>query len=48
MSEGENLEIVRGIYERWAPVWTLRGGAVIRIESVKEREEALEAVGRRD
>ena len=33
---------------RYFQVWTLRGGAVIRIESVKERQEALEAVGRRD
>ena len=33
---------------RYFQVWTLRGGAVIRIESIKEREEALEAVGRRD
>ncbi len=33
---------------RYFQVWTLRGGAVIRIESVKGREEALEAVGRQD
>ena len=33
---------------RYFQVWTLRGGAVIRLESVKEREQALEAVGRRD
>jgi hypothetical protein len=26
-------------------VWTLRGGAVIRIESINEREDALAAVG---
>ncbi len=26
-------------------VWTLRGGSVIRIESISGREEALEAVG---
>ena len=28
--------------------WILRGGAVIRIESVKGREAALEAVGRQE
>jgi ketosteroid isomerase-like protein len=33
---------------RYFQVWTLRGGSVIRIENVMEREEALEAVGRRD
>ena len=33
---------------RYLQVWTLGGGAVIRIESVKGREEALEAVGRQD
>jgi hypothetical protein len=33
---------------RYFQVWTLRGGAVIRIENVKGREEALEAVGRQD
>jgi ketosteroid isomerase-like protein len=26
-------------------VWTFRGGSVIRIESIREREEALEAAG---
>ena len=26
-------------------VWTLRGGSVIRIESIRDRAEALEAVG---
>jgi ketosteroid isomerase-like protein len=30
---------------RYFHVWTFRGGAVIRIESVREREEALEAAG---
>jgi ketosteroid isomerase-like protein len=30
---------------RYFQVWTFRGGAVIRIESVREREEALEAAG---
>jgi ketosteroid isomerase-like protein len=29
-------------------VWTLRGGAVIRIESIMERDEALAAVGLED
>ncbi len=29
-------------------VWTFRGRAVIRLESVREREEALEAVGLRE
>lgn len=33
---------------RYFQVWTLRGGAVIRIESIKERQQALEAVGHRD
>ena len=33
---------------RYFQVWTLRGGAVIRIENIREREEALEAVGRQD
>jgi ketosteroid isomerase-like protein len=32
---------------RYFQVWTFRGGAVIRIESVKERDEALEAAGLR-
>ena len=32
---------------RYFQVWTFRGGAVIRIESVKERQEALEAAGMR-
>jgi ketosteroid isomerase-like protein len=27
-------------------VWTLRGGSIIRIESIMEREDALAAVGR--
>jgi hypothetical protein len=26
-------------------VWTFRGAAIIRIESIREREQALEAVG---
>ena len=30
---------------RYFQVWTLRGGRVIRLEMVREREEALEAVG---
>ena len=33
---------------RYFQVWTFRGGAVIRIESVREREEALEAAGLRE
>jgi ketosteroid isomerase-like protein len=33
---------------RYFQVWTLRGGAVIRIESIKGREEALGAVGRQE
>jgi ketosteroid isomerase-like protein len=32
---------------RYYQVWTLRGGSVIRIESIREREDALEAVGLR-
>lgn len=30
---------------RYWQVWTFRGGSVIRIESIQERAEALEAVG---
>jgi ketosteroid isomerase-like protein len=30
---------------RYFQVWTFRGGSVIRIESIRERAEALEAVG---
>ena len=30
---------------RYFQVWTFRGGAVIRLESVRAREEALEAAG---
>jgi ketosteroid isomerase-like protein len=30
---------------RYYQVWTLRGSSVIRIENIREREEALEAVG---
>ena len=30
---------------RYYQVWTLRGSSVIRIESIRAREEALEAVG---
>ena len=30
---------------RYYQAWTFRGGSVIRIESIREREEALEAVG---
>jgi uncharacterized protein len=33
---------------RYYQVWTFRGGSVIRIESVRERPEALEAAGLRD
>jgi ketosteroid isomerase-like protein len=33
---------------RYFHVWTFRGGRVIRIESVKERGEALEAAGLRE
>jgi hypothetical protein len=29
-------------------VWTFRGDAIIRIESIAEREQALEAVGLRE
>jgi len=30
---------------RYFQVWTFRGGAVIRIENVRERQDALEAAG---
>jgi ketosteroid isomerase-like protein len=30
---------------RYFQVWTFRGGSVVRIESVRTREEALEAAG---
>jgi ketosteroid isomerase-like protein len=33
---------------RYYQVWTFRGGSVIRIESIKHREEALEAAGLRE
>ncbi|HMC06638.1 MAG TPA: nuclear transport factor 2 family protein [Solirubrobacterales bacterium] len=33
---------------RYWQAWTFRGGAVIRIESIKERSEALEAAGLRE
>jgi len=33
---------------RYFQVWTFRGGAVIRLESVRGREEALQAVGLHD
>ena len=33
---------------RYFQVWTFRGGAVIRLESVRGREEALQAVGLQD
>jgi ketosteroid isomerase-like protein len=33
---------------RYYQVWTFRGRSVIRIESIREREEALEAAGLRD
>jgi ketosteroid isomerase-like protein len=33
---------------RYYQVWTFRGNTVIRIESVRERSEALEAVGLRE
>jgi ketosteroid isomerase-like protein len=32
---------------RYFQLWTFRGGAVIRLESVREREEALEVAGLR-
>jgi len=32
---------------RYYQVWTFRGRSVIRIESIREREDALEAVGLR-
>jgi ketosteroid isomerase-like protein len=32
---------------RYFQVWTFRGDAIIRIESILEREQALEAVGLR-
>jgi hypothetical protein len=31
--------------DRYFQVWTFRGDAIIRIESIRERDEALEAVG---
>jgi ketosteroid isomerase-like protein len=33
---------------RYYQVWTFRGGSVIRIESIRERDEALEAAGLAD
>lgn len=33
---------------RYYQVWTFRGKAVIRIESIRERSDALQAVGLRD
>ena len=33
---------------RYYQVWTFRGASVIRIESIKERDEALEAAGLRE
>jgi ketosteroid isomerase-like protein len=36
------------VHMRYFHVWTFRGGAVIRIESVRERQEALEAAGLRE
>jgi ketosteroid isomerase-like protein len=33
---------------RYYQVWTFRGRSVIRIESIREREEALEAAGLRE
>ena len=33
---------------RYFQVWTFRGDAIIRIESIGEREQALEAVGLRE
>jgi ketosteroid isomerase-like protein len=33
---------------RYYQVWTFRGGSVIRIESIREQEDALEAVGLRE
>jgi ketosteroid isomerase-like protein len=32
---------------RYFQVWTFRGGSVIRIESIRDRDDALEAVGLR-
>jgi ketosteroid isomerase-like protein len=33
---------------RYYQVWTFRGRSVIRLESIREREEALDAAGLRD
>jgi ketosteroid isomerase-like protein len=33
---------------RYFQVWTFRGDAIIRIESIREREQAVEAVGLRE
>jgi ketosteroid isomerase-like protein len=33
---------------RYFQVWTFRGDAIIRIESIREREQALHAVGLRE
>ena len=33
---------------RYFQVWTFRGKAIIRVESIRHREEALEAVGLRE
>jgi ketosteroid isomerase-like protein len=33
---------------RYFQAWTFRGGAIVRIESIRERAQALEAVGLRD
>jgi ketosteroid isomerase-like protein len=33
---------------RYFQVWTFRGDSIIRIESIGEREQALEAVGLRE
>ena len=33
---------------RYYQLWTFRGSSVIRIESIREREDALEAAGLRD
>jgi hypothetical protein len=38
----------RRLPRRHYQVWTLRGSSVIRIESIREREEALAAVGLRE
>jgi ketosteroid isomerase-like protein len=41
---GSGAPVAMGYYQ----VWTFRGRSVIRIESIRGREEALEAAGLRD